>query len=274
MKVHIISLQRTGSKALESAIYKALDNPLSIEGGDPLGEFLHCWSYYGYKFGPSAKKPFDPAAEIVFKTHPKYEDYQGVAFDVLPCFEDGHSNLEWELVDHTDVLTSVDVSYRLGLIKKTDRNLVVKTQLASLYEDIGEDRISLSYLDSIFDLTIFLSPSNPVQWLCSNFMCDASGVFVSCAQQSSFADYAKLNPLTIPEEYIRKLRTRYLRHQDMSLSYSECMYFQTDDLKNPKLIEDCFKDVLPDVKIEYVPEFSAFDYSTMIANYDEVREAF
>src|SRR5271168_3417978 len=100
MKVHIVSLQRSGSKSLYNAIHSAMVheelNPMTFDNGDHLGEFLHCWSEYGYKFGPTAQKPFDQNAEIVFRTRKDFESYHGTNFE--PDFSDGI--LTWSPTGH------------------------------------------------------------------------------------------------------------------------------------------------------------------------------
>lgn len=271
MKIHIISLQRTGSKALYKAVHNALDNPLKFTNGDELGEFLHCWSYYGYKFGRNAEKPFDKFAPIVFRTSSLYKEFEGKAFDVKesPWVND---DLQWEERMHTDWLLQSDVADRLNICKNSHRNLVVKTQLASLYEDLGGQSLPTRELSESFDSTIFLSPDDPTKWLCSNFLCDYSGIFTACDDQEAAAQELKAKPITAPLDYIRELKTRLRRHFELvnSGKFNPSIRLWTSELLNGYAESEIEISLGLKVKIDNTPEFSAFDYPSMIANYDQI----
>src|SRR5271168_4224343 len=210
MKVHIVSLQRSGSKSLYNAIHKAMVtqelNPLMFDNGDTLGEFLHCWSEYGYKFGPTAQKPFDPNADIVFRTREEFFEYDGTNF--TPRVDDGKLTWVPPTLKYQNQPRGQMFHKRVDILREVD-SFVVKTQVASLFEDVystyRSEYESILFRSDLFTHTVFLTPDDPVKWLCSNYLCDHSGVFVKCTSQEEAALKFKEEPLTIPTEYMALL---------------------------------------------------------------------
>jgi hypothetical protein len=271
MKIHIVSLQRSGSKSLYNSIHSALNKPLTFSNGDSLGEYLHCWSEYGYKFSFSATKPFDPTACILFRTHPEFGGYVGSNF--TPAYHQGV--LSWKPTDYKEVLSYADIEHRLKAIHLS-RSLVVKTQLASLLEEFDPAQrvcIKNAVLDpSLFNRTIFLVPDDLERWLCSNYLCDHSGVFVQCKSQAEAAAAFKATPVTIPTEYLDLLSSRYRVHKNLACG-ADGLVIHTSALtsESTRTLLEFTLGIKVHVKDE--KEFSAFDYSTMIKNYDGVIHA-
>jgi hypothetical protein len=278
MKVHIVSLQRSGSKSLYNAVHKAMVadrlNPLTFDNGDRLEEFLHCWSEYGYKFGLSAQKPFDQNSEIVFRTRDDFRAYKGTNFK--PKFADG--KLTWEPAKHLYERLFTAIRERLLILNRA-QDFVVKTQVASLLEDVGfllqqEEVEEYLFRDQLFTHTVFLIPDNVTKWMCSNFLCDYSGVFVQCKSQEEAAAQFKMTPVVIPKDYIVNLSNRYAHHMRLANTYRGFDLF-TADLRDGCVTGDLadYLELQTPLSIKDEQEFSAFDYSTMIANYDEVCDA-
>lgn len=262
MKVHLVSLQRTGSKNLEAAISSNLKNQLTVSG-DPLGEFLHCWYKRGYKFGKGAAKPFDQDAAVLFRTDPHYDAYDGSYFDVVSI----NGQLDWvETPSHFAYATAPDVYGALALLN-TDKDVLVKTQLASLMEDTGVD---LTPIMDNFDLNVGLVPSDTLRWLCSNFICDKTGVFVPGSVQRSYAEHLSKHPVDIPTSYVQLLMARLVRHRLLVSSLP--FVLNTEDLyEGNEKLDQLEAATGWTLNVPQTREFSNFAYEKMISNYNQVK---
>jgi hypothetical protein len=294
INTHIVSLQRTGSKSLYNAIHEVIDNPLQYyappftrEGpirDTSLGEFFHCWSHTGYKFGPAARFPFDPEADIHFRGQENFPLNENLtsSFDVVPRLD---GTIGYERCDYRPQLTVKDVNRRIALLQQVrdTRNFVIKTQLASLVEDLMINPLNepsefgaLSIaMNGLFDLTIAIIPDDPVRWLCSNYLCDISGVFVPGASQRKAADYYIDNPVTIPTYYIKLLTSRLSLHNSLVSKLPMAVVLKTTNLSDQKT-NRMLNGLLDskNVMVKYKQEFSSFNYEKMIVNFDEVVGAF
>jgi hypothetical protein len=183
--------------------------------------------------------------------------------------------LSWKTTEYKEALTYAAIEHRLKAIHLS-RSLVVKTQLASLLEEFEPPQrvcIKNAVLDpSLFSQTIFLVPDDLERWICSNYLCDHSGVFVQCKSQEEAAVAFKASPVTIPTEYLDLLSSRYRVHQNLACE-ADRLVIRTSDLtsESTRTLLEFTLGIKVHVKDER--EFSAFDYSTMIKNYDEVIHA-
>jgi len=279
MKVHITSLQRTGSKSLQQAIHNALDNPLTIVhagGSSNLGELFHGWEFSGYKFGHNARYPFDPAADIVFRTAANFDEYQGKSF--IPVGNnDWLSYMEYQ---YAEELTENHVAYiRVLLDAYSNRSYVVKTQLSSLYEDVCFDGAAESWLSNVnrgFDVLIDLTPSNLVNWICSNFVCDTTGIFAPCpAQQEAGTQFKS----AIPVNYVRRMMSRLMQHHRLLNRFApnkgtKVIRLTTDQLSDPHVVAHLARQLDIDFQklvIKHTKEFSAEGYEKLIENYKDIQ---
>lgn len=289
---HIVSLQRTGSKQLYRALRGSYNKAVDMRPCNPseaslnridtsLGEFFHCWSHTGYKFGPSAAFPFDPQAEVYFRGQPDFHTRsETTSFDVVPRLD---GSIGYEPCDYRPNLTYQDVTRRVEMLEnvKGSRGFLVKTQMASLLEDLSAvyDFVQLVTLmdriDALFDVKIILVPDDPIKWLCSNFVCDHSGVFVPGQQQQNAAISYRSEPLHIPRDYIDRLKLRLHSHMLLVGKASDALVIRTCDLSTNRtqmLLRQVFNN--SKILVSYEQEFSRYDYPRMIGNYNEVVEAF
>lgn len=280
MKVHIVSLQRTGSKSLQKAVHNALDKPLSVlhaHGSSHLGEFFHGWEFHGYKFGPDASRPFDPDDEIVFRTAEGFDAYKGRSF-IPVAYGSGFVYLSYP---YQEELEPRHLSYlRVMLDRFHDRNYVIKTQLGSLYEDVAAEGSRVDeWLDEVMlghTLTINLLPSNLVDWVCSNYVCDTTGIFAPCDAQDKARTEFKAS---IPERYVRKMMGRLDQHTRLVDRYSirsdmKLIHITTDSLSDPATLAVLAQHLgvaVADLVIDHPKEFSAEGYEKLIANYSDIQ---
>lgn len=271
MKVHILSLQRTGSKSLLNAVHNALEAPLhfkDITGArTTLGEYFHAWEAHGYKFSPRSYAPY--VDEVVFRTAAGYTAYKGVNFIAASGDVD---SLTWANYHHLEHLTAEHINYlRVLLSLYSDSNYVVKTQIATLAEDCIDTVHAWlpSVLDG-YDLTINLVPADIVKWVCSNYACDVTGVFVPCAEQDKARASLNDNKMTIPIGYIRRLMGRLREHRGLVANAKNVWTITTEDLSNPQFVDELSKRVGAQVTIEHPKEFSAQGYEEMFSNYADI----
>lgn len=272
MKVHILSLQRTGSKSLLNAVHNALKAPLHITDlvGErrPLGEFFHLWEAHGYKFSPSSYAPYVDG--VVFRTAEGFDDYRGVNF--IPVAGDVDS-LTWSIYPYVKRLQSQHIQYlRVLLSVYHDSNYVVKTQIATLAEDCVDPRST--WLPAVlegFDLTINLVPSDLVKWVCSNYACDVTGVFVPCEAQETERNEMKARKLVMPADYVHRLLTRLREHDLLVAGTPNVITVKTDDLSNPKAMASLSERIGAPLNVEHTKEFSADGYAELFANYDDIK---
>src|SRR6185503_13998488 len=188
--------------------------------------FFHAWSLSGYKFGNGANFPFDPESSITFRTAERYAALAGQNFLPVP-----HSRnfMGWAEHRHVDALTASHVHYlRVLLDSFPERSYVIKTQLASLAEDVrGQMESWLPQVVEGFDLTINLEPSDIVKWLCSNYACDMTGIFAPCPAQDHARESLKL---TMPLDYVKTLMSRLRLHRELAADIPNVMTVTTDDL--------------------------------------------
>jgi hypothetical protein len=271
MKVHILSLQRTGSKSLLSAIHNALEAPLHFKdvtgARTPLGEYFHAWEAHGYKFSQRSHAPY--VDEVVFRTAANYKAYKGVNFIATSGDVD---SLAWANYHHLEHLTAEHINY-LGVLLSlySDSNYVVKTQIATLAEDCIDTLHTWlpSVLDG-YDLTINLVPADIVKWVCSNYACDVTGVFVPCAAQDKARASLNENKMTMPLEYIRRIMSRLREHRGLVANAKNVWTITTDDLSKPEFVAALSARLGAPVTIEHPKEFSAQGYEEMFSNYADI----
>ncbi len=265
MKIHILSLQRTGSKNLYNAIHSKLPDPVVFSSGDTLGEVLHGWGAHGYKFGDHAQYPFDPRAEVVFRTAKDFDLYEGRNF--YPCiFEDGQASwVEHEYQPTWEFEDAISVYY--ALMHQDTKDVLVKTQLM---DGSFDDKTTQRLIEG-WDWLISLTPKDPVRWVCSNYLCDVSGVFVPIKEQQVAAAEFQACRVTIPTTYIReKFKVLRSHWQVINRIKTPIIGLFTEDLSTVKTIEKLRLLGLGDIEVPLIKEFSAVDYRSMIFNYDEV----
>lgn len=272
MKIHILSLQRTGSKSLLNAIHKALMAPLHIVDlvGDrrPLGEFFHLWEAHGYKFSPNSYAPYTDG--VVFRTAQNFDSYKGVNF--IPVARDVDS-LGWELYPYVPKLQAKHIQYlRVLLSVHQESNYVVKTQIATLAEDCVDPRST--WLPSVlegFDLTINLVPTDLVKWICSNYACDTSGVFVPCPEQESSLSEFKARKLVMPPDYVHRMLTRLREHDLLVAGTPNVVTVKTDDLCDVEAMRVLGERIGAPLHVEHPKEFSADGYEDLFSNYHDIQ---
>jgi hypothetical protein len=273
MKVHIVSLQRTGSKSLLNAVHNALKAPLHFKDitgtRTTLGEFFHLWEGHGYKFSTRSYAPY--VDEVVFRTAPNFKSYKSANF--LPVHGDVDS-LEWDSFPYINQLRAKHIHYlRVLLSMYHDSNYVVKTQIATLAEDCV-DPIShwlLAVLED-FDLTINLVPSDLVKWVCSNYVCDTTGVFVPCASQDNARAAIKAEKLVMPADYVHKMLERLRSHDRLIAGTPNVWTIKTEDLSDPLAMAALGARIGGVIEIEHPKEFSAEGYEVLFNNYDDIKE--
>lgn len=278
MNVHIISLQRTGSKSLYEAVCAAVPDRAMIQredGAEELGEFFHCWSFYGYKF-LNSRYPFDPQGRILFRTHPDYDATVGDAYQVH------YANYQLQWLRHHETatqLTLTDVRQRSALLHvmtARDKSVVVKTQLASLNEELKLQYSEYELLEQLvfqFDRTIILYPKDVVKWVCSNFVADHTGIFAACADQAKATSALRSTKVVIPETYIATLMDRLRRHyvlKEHLNKKSVVLNLATEDLSSIETKSKLRAYLGCEVNVRQEREFSQVPYDQLIANYDEV----
>ena len=265
MKVHILSLQRTGSKSLQAAIHCALENPLTI-GNHHLDEFFHGWPFHGYKFGVDARNPFDKDAAILFRTHPDFSAYEGQSF--MPVAR--HHSMCYVECPYAEQLTDKHIYYLRTLLDLyPSRNYVVKTQITTLMSDVNAPNDL--WMDAVlkgFDVTINLVPSDLVKWLCSNYACDYTGIFAPCPEQEAAR---KTQKLTMPATYAQTLLRRLGIHNRLLAALPNVVHLKTSDLVDLNVGQKlCELLRVPGLAIQHPKEFSADGYETLFTNYDEI----
>jgi hypothetical protein len=266
MKVHILSMQRTGSKSLQDAINTALGRTLTIGSEKHLGEYFHGWSFHGYKFGYEAVKPFDPEHAILFRTHPHFKDFSGSSF--LPVAR--HHSMCYVECHYEEVLTDQHIYYLRTLLNRyREFNYVVKTQIVTLMGDV--EAPNDLWMDAVlkgFDVTINLMPSDLVKWLCSNFACDYTGIFAPCPEQE---EARKTTKMAMPEDYARRMLRRLDVHKRLVNALPNVIHVETDKLSDPATLSAlCTALKVSDLTIKHPKEFSAGGYETLFANYNEI----
>jgi hypothetical protein len=220
MKIHIVSLQRTGSKSLEKAIAKKY-------AATALGEFLHGWEQHGYKFGASAERPFDPNAPIWFHTHPDFHsigefknfepkvdrsgEFEGV-LTYTPCSYWSDSILAL-------VGSRISVLNELFSCENFER-VVVKTQLVYLLEQVPELYRSdlCRKLKGLFDFSVGIYPSDVRRWVWSNLLADHTGIFVPGTDMEAAIETLRRQQIHIPVSSVRPLLTRLKIHKQLMTS--------------------------------------------------------
>lgn len=273
MKVHIVSLQRTGSKSLLNAVHSALKAPLHFKdlvgGRSTLGEYFHLWEAHGYKFSQSSYAPY--VDDVVFRTAANFDSYKGLNFIPIPGDVD---SLQWDNYPYINRLQAAHLNYlRVLLSMYHDSNYVVKTQLATLAEDcIDPASHWLPSVMSGFDLTINLVPSNLVKWVCSNYVCDITGVFVPCAAQDNARKSIKAAKLVMPADYVHKMLERLRSHDRLVAGTPNVWTIKTDDLSDPTVMASLGVKIGGIIKIEHPKEFSTEGYDKLFDNYDDIKE--
>ncbi len=272
MKVHILSLQRTGSKSLQTAIHRALSNPLAFNtrlGTQELAEYFHGWGFTGYKYGGNARIPADPDTAVLFRTHPDFKNYFGSSF--IPTTSDEF--LMWEPYPYQEQLTYEHLAYLRVLLDKFHyRNYVVKTQITTLLEDVEAKAKASDIVDLVTrgsDVLINLVPSDIVKWLCSNYACDATGIFVPCPEQKAARESTKL---TMPYDYVKKQLDRLSVHSFVTARFKNIHTISTDSMAETSTQRLLSELVGGNVVIPNVKEFSADGYEKLFTNYGEIRE--
>lgn len=263
MKIHIISLQRTGSKNLYNAIHSKLPDPLVFNSGDTLGEILHGWGSQGYKFGLNAQYPFDPQASVMFRTAKDFDLHQGRNF--YPVISDNTAS--WMNFGYDEGWGPEDsLSIHHALMHQT-KDVLVKTQLM----DGSFDAKTVQRLLENWDWVVTITPKDPVRWVCSNYLCDVSGVFVPVKEQQVATSEFQISRVVVPMDYVRaKFKALKAHWKIINDIKTPMISVFTEDLTAVKTTERLRSLGLGDIEVPLIKEFSSVDYRTMIFNYDEV----
>lgn len=275
MKIQIISLQRTGSKSLEKAIQEKLPNRLRFDNGDELGEILHLWGEHGYKFGPAAQRPFDKDAEILFHTNKDFAEFKGTNFTPLVT----EKTIRWEPIEYQEELDlKKSVSIKTALMHQADllkKDLIIKSQLAFIEYSTSQ----MVQVINGWDALVFLTPSDIPRWVCSNYLCDTTGIFAPVKEQQDAANNLIKDPVTIPRAYILEktnlLNKHYTLQRVVKRLMSPTKRTRVLNLTTESLNSAVTKYQLRDLKlgaleIPVVQEFSNLNYHEMIKNYADV----
>lgn len=243
---HVISLQRTASKALVSALHKELSvRPDYVSlAGDPLSEVLHAWPTNGeYTFAKGVDRPFGHEGDVVYyKTHPKFNDVENVQFalDFLYRRVPDRAELCWRKISRSEDLFMAreykQVLSRVWSILRSEvfgGTCVLKTQLSYLLSTMATQEERNDYLVDLHKFhkdcgitTIHLTRVSPLAWVKSMLLTEASGVFVASAAQREALKKFKSNPIEFPsEEELQRLHSLWVAHQQLAAS---CDYHLTD----------------------------------------------
>lgn len=262
MKIHIVSLQRTGSKSLYNAIHAGLKNPLVFDTKDRLEEIFHGWGTSGYKFGAQADYPFDKKAEVIFRTSPNFDRYEGRNFK--PQIIDGSAKwIHHDYMHHWDSNSALVL--HKALLSQTTKDILVKSQLldGSFPPDTVQDLLKG------WDYIVTITPKDALRWVCSNYLCDRSGIFVPIKEQQDAALAFEACRVIMPLPYVREKLSVLKRHWTVINNIkTPVIHLFTENLNTSQ--SQLTKLGLGILDVPVVKEFSNSDYSTMIFNYDEV----
>lgn len=267
---HIISLQRTASKALVSALHSRLKNQpeyLSIQG-EPLAELIHNWPRTQYTFSPGLDRPFGHDDDVVyFRTHPKFRDPGNIQFNLT--YDRDANFFKWT-PDTAVRYADLDLG-AYGLLKAHSyRPFVLKTQLASLLASHQSQSEADTFLLDLHKMhrqnsvyAIHLTRENPIEWAESMLVSEHTGMFIDSKSQRDAKTRLIENPMHVTFEQIERLNRLWLRHMALK---SFCDISLTDTQLQSNFSVNGF-DIEPPPRI---PEFSTENYSDLIANHNQV----
>lgn len=258
MNIHILSHRRSGSKSLASALERL--NP-GLKTHKSLSEILHLPFMHEYKFGRSSVEPF--GAEVYFHTQAGFDTVPSVNF--FPRFGD---TLFWEPVAYQYVYSWATAEQLLRDYLQHyegQGSLVVKTQAGYLHRKGARTAEVLS----LFERTILLRPRNFTRWVCSNWCCDHTGIFVNIPRQ---AEASTSIPKKIPASYVHRLLREDQHLQDLACRTPHLALI-TEELSTEHTSQ-LLKTYLgtPDpVVVPKESEYEVLNYETFFTNYQEVE---
>lgn len=278
---HVLSLQRTASKSLVSSLSLLIRSKRVLLAGEPLAEFLHCWSLHDFQFACHLTKPFGHQEDVVFyKTHPKFNHPSNIQFEYVRGFSDDESySFEYSpvpVVEGRSKLQSfIDA---LGLLNQlpAQPNFVLKTQLAHFLHSLSlqDQKYVLVALKDFHErhavTTIKLRRRSGLDWLCSMALTDASGVFIPCKAQTVALDNFVQSPLVVDKSKVEEWVEMWNTHETEVTA--ENSFFDTDLARTNVLKTRRSRSLVVLPRSFTVPlEFSAVDYTKTISNYDYLQ---
>lgn len=278
---HVLSLQRTASKSLVSSLSQLLRNKRVLLAGEPLAEFLHCWSLHDFQFANHLTKPFGHQDDVVFyKTHPRFNHPSNIQFEYVKGFSDDTSySFEYRpvpVVKRRSKLQSFSDALSLLTSLPTPSNFVLKTQLAHLLCSLPLEhqeyvRLALKDFHEKHSVTtIKLRRRSGLDWLCSMALTDASGVFIPCKAQSVALENFVQSPLLVDTAKIDEWVVMWNKHETEITADNS--FFDTDLARTNVLKTRRSRSLVVLPSSSNMPlEFSAVDYSKTISNYDYLQ---
>ena len=179
MQYLILGLQRTGTKVLEKALHDKLKGKptyLGFEGGHPLGEFLHSWESWAYRFTHQLTKPWGSPHKDTFYLHdPQFQqliDWR--QFESL--YSESTQGFSWRELS-APKFNSPFNSFRKWLACLKNRNWVMKIQSGLPYSRLTANELDLVRMELPLLTVVSVFPENVPDWICSFWLASRTSAF-------------------------------------------------------------------------------------------------
>lgn len=282
MNIHIISQPRSGSKALERALMASL-NPLTFEGGAPIGEYFNGFQMHGAKFLPEYEQPFAKRdlSDVVFEHDPRFYDW-GLK-NYMAEYDTEEDQLVWRPTRYRE---RYDGHYFVALkaplvraARHTKKDMVIKTQIADILHCTWNE-LEYASLTAMLKMVrrdlkckeIYLFRDDVTEWICSSYLAKSTGVYANGEALSALV--ASQEKIEIPLFFIRQQYALWKTHQRLIAdSPIDALVLPTSSLDSEwarcQLHQHLGIEIAP---LGHEVEWSAINYRSMISNYEWIEK--